>query len=312
MHIKTPAKINLVLKVLDKRKDGYHNINSIMQKVELFDSLLISVEKNNKLSINIETKGFYVPSGEDNLCYKAIKILSENINKKNHVCAYKLQKTKITIKLTKNIPVSAGLAGGSSNAAGVLICLNKLLGLDLNRNELVRIAALIGSDVPFFIHRNPACYVKNKGDKIGIFPQIPCSHAILVKPDFNVSTKCAYNEFDTEKKQRLTKNTDFIKIIYQSIKEGDVEKIGENLYNDLEAVVASKHREIYKIKKKLLELGALGSIMSGSGPTVFGLIENEKKVKKIYDLLRNSRETRINKWWLKKVRLLTAENKACQ
>ena len=301
IKIKTPAKLNLVLQVLNKRNDGYHNIKSIMHKINLFDRLTISVKKSNGLSVDIKSTGFRVPLGKDNLCYKAIKILSENIDGLN---AEKLKKTKITVKITKNIPVSSGLAGGSSNAAGVLICLNKLLNLNLNLNELVKIASRIGSDVPFFLYKNPACYVEKKGEKIRSFPALPETYAILVKPDFNISTKWAYDGFDRKyKNKKLTKKTNFIKIAYQLIKEGDANRIAKSLHNDLEPVVANKYRQIYKIKKRLIKLGASGSIMSGSGSTVFGLIANESKAKQIYYLLKNSKETRKYRWWVKKIKI---------
>lgn len=294
---KSPAKLNLVLQVINKRKDGYHNIKSIMQKICLFDNITLLIEKSNKLSINIKTKGFYVPSDENNLCYKTIMMLARNVKDSE-----KLKRSKITINLTKNIPVSSGLGGGSSNAGTLLTSLNKLLELNLNKNELIGIAGKIGSDVPFFVSGYSTCFVEGKGDKIRRLPEILHGYAILVKPDFDVSAKFAYEEFDKKNKQKLTKKTDFIKISRRSqfIKGEEMKKIAENLYNDLESVVANKYREIYDIKKTFLKLGALGSVMSGSGSTVFGLTENEKDTDKIYNFLKNSR---MKNYWIKKVRI---------
>lgn len=258
--LNAPAKINWFLRVLNKRTDGYHNIISFMQCIGIFDTLRF------ERADNIEVISDLNISPENNFVYKAISLLSQYISYKKGV--------KITLQ--KNIPMSAGLGGGSSDAAYTLLGLNKLWELGIEHEELRTIGLSIGSDVPFFLSSAPAI-VKGRGEKItNLDFQPPLMVLLLVKPSVAVSTAWAYTLFDKRKLTELTKKPLDIKLFCRSLIKRDFVSLSTMLDNDLERVVIEEYPVIKKIKERMLESGAIISSMTGSGPTVFGVFKSKK------------------------------------
>ena len=267
IRIESPAKVNLFLEVLGKRKDGYHNVETILETVDLFDSLTL---KEIEEEIEIKSDLSELPLGKENLVYQAATLLKKRLG---------IEKG-IQTTINKRIPLASGLGGGSGNAASVLLGLNKLWNLNLSYEELFHLAREIGADVPFFL-RGGRALGKGRGDELQPLPQGPAFYFVLVSPDFEVSTEWVY-----ENLKNLTKEARSIKIILSALKSGKITKIGNSLYNRLEEVVVPRHPQIAKIKKRLLELGACGALMSGSGPSVFGLAGDKKSAKEIYDKIK--------------------------
>ncbi|MCK5286834.1 MAG: 4-(cytidine 5'-diphospho)-2-C-methyl-D-erythritol kinase [Thermodesulfovibrionia bacterium] len=277
LTLKAPAKINWFLKVFGLRDDGYHDIKSLIQKISLYDVLTFvsSGELILKTDLNVPV--------EQNLVYKAAVLLREKFRLKNGV----------EIHLKKNIPVAAGLGGGSSDAAVTLRALNELWSLRLSNNDLGILAEQIGSDVPFFLHNNLA-YVEGKGDRITSLKAGNPVHILLVKPSVSVSTRWVYENFtsdmtlsqtsrdisydkcDKKLESELTKKNDTLDNIRYFIRTLGRTEPHENINisNDLETVTIQSFPVISDIKQKLLKEGALVSLMSGSGPTVFGVFNS--------------------------------------
>lgn len=273
VRIKSPAKVNLFLEVLGKREDGYHNVETILDTVDLFDSLTLkeisarrSLGVGGEKEIEIKSDLPELPLGKENLAYQAASLLKERLKIKRGV----------QITLHKRIPLASGLGGGSSNGASVLLGLNRLWNLGLSYQELTGFAREIGVDAPLFL-RKGRVLGKGRGDELKPLPQSPTLYFVLISPDFEVSTEWAYKNL-----KDLTKEARSIKIILFALKSGKIKKIGNSLYNRLEEVVIPRHPQIGKIKKRLLGLGACGALMSGSGPSVFGLAEDYQKAEEIY------------------------------
>lgn len=265
VSVRTPAKINLSLDILGKRYDGYHFVKTIMQTVSLFDE--ITIEKNDVNEIRIFCEAQDIPCNNENLTYKAAVAFYEHIGK---------SPDGIDITIEKNIPAMAGLAGGSSDAAGTIFCLNELLGTDLATSELCDIAEKIGADVPFCIEGGTAL-AEGVGDILSELPYIPECYIVIVKPDINISTPEAYAKFD---KLEVPASSQFDDMI-AAIATQDIKKIGSLLFNALE--YSANCEEIKKIKKEMLEMGALGSLMSGSGSAVYGIFEKKKNASRCAD-----------------------------
>ena len=250
--LRSPAKINLCLSVLGKRPDGYHDVEMLMQMVGLFDEVTLSLGGDG---IRVQCDAAAVPSGEGNIAWKAaavmLKLTGENAG--------------LSIDIKKKIPVAAGLGGGSGNAAAVLAGLNKLLGAGLNRDQLAETGARIGMDVPFFFF-GPTAQARGRGEILMEQPPLPKIWVLLVNPGFETSTAWVYNNVNL----RLTKKAGCNKISRLNLRN-----IAEGLHNDLETVTSTAHPVISRIKEVLLARGAAGALMSGSGPTVFGLFETE-------------------------------------
>jgi len=256
MKILSPAKINLFLQVTGKRPDGYHDLFSLMCCVSLFDTILLQFGGR---TIEIDSMHPQIPLDDTNLAHRAAALFLRNLNSDSGV--------KITIE--KNIPVAAGLGGGSSNAASVLKGLNRHYGFPFTRSQLISMGLRLGADVPFFLFEKPAL-ASGIGDKLVAYPNLPSYYVLLINPGFRVSTAEVFQNLNL----RLTK-------CKKKIKESSFRKTGydasRHLCNDLEAVTASRYPVILSIKKQLLEHGALGALMSGSGPTVFGLFSEQDK-----------------------------------
>lgn len=246
-----PAKINIFLKVISKRPDGYHDIYSLMQPVSLYDELTIEVSEGE--GIELRCPGTGLPEDSRNLGWRAAELFLNETGLKR----------KVSLEIKKNIPVGAGLGGGSSDAAGVLMGLDSMLEARLGEGRLRDLAARLGSDCPFFILRSSAL-ASGRGEVLEK-TVLPGYFYILINPGFQVSTAWAYNNF------ALTKGKEDNILTYSNGVFREISRIPEVLKNDLEAVTAEKHPEIAVLKRDLIEAGARGALMSGSGPTVFGV-----------------------------------------
>jgi 4-diphosphocytidyl-2-C-methyl-D-erythritol kinase len=253
LTLRSPAKINLCLSVLGKRPDGYHDVEMLMQMVGLYDEVTVALAP---AGISITCDAGSVPSGEGNTAWKAAAEILR-ISGKN---------PGLTISIKKNIPVAAGLGGGSGNAAAVLAAANKLLGAGLNADRLSEIGARIGMDVPFFLS-GPTALARGRGEIVTSLPPLPPFWVLLANPGFETSTAWVYKNLTLG----LTKKVDCNKIARLTT----ARNIAAELHNDLETVTKAAHPVIGEIEEALIAQGALGVRMSGSGPTVFGVFETE-------------------------------------
>ena len=268
MKIKAYAKINIALDVVGKRDDGYHLLKMIMQTVDLYD--IIELEKCNS-GINLKCNKHYVPTDEKNLAYKAAKLFME---------AYSIE-SGVNINIIKNIPVSAGLAGGSTDGAAVIKLMNKMFNINAGDDELEKIALKIGADVPYCINGGTAL-CEGIGEKITKLKPFKDKIVVLVKPPFGVSTKEVYKAFDLSRVVFHPKTSEII----NAMENDDVYFVANNMKNLLENVTLKKHRVISNIKSDMNDNGAISSMMSGSGPTVFAFFDDMLKAQKCYDEMK--------------------------
>ncbi|MFT8322985.1 MAG: 4-(cytidine 5'-diphospho)-2-C-methyl-D-erythritol kinase [Bacillus sp. (in: firmicutes)] len=266
--VKAPAKINLSLDVLNKRPDGYHEVEMIMTTIDLADRLELTLEEKDE--IKIISLNRFVPDDQRNLAYQAAKLLKDKFNITKGV----------TIKIEKNIPVAAGLAGGSSDAAAVLRGLNKLWNLGLSIDVLAEIGSEIGSDVSFCVYGGTAL-ATGRGEIIKELPAPPICWVVLAKPFIGVSTADIYKRLDVGKIDHP--KTD--KMI-QSIYDGSYDNMCRSVGNVLEDVTLNLYSEVAQIKEQMKKFGADAVLMSGSGPTVFGLIHHDSRMNRVYNGLR--------------------------
>ncbi|WP_409303632.1 4-(cytidine 5'-diphospho)-2-C-methyl-D-erythritol kinase [Peribacillus sp. SCS-155] len=265
---KAPAKINLALDVLFKRPDGYHEVEMIMTTVDLADR--IELKEIREDNIKIISHNRFVPDDSRNLAYQAAALLKER---------YGVRKG-VSITIEKNIPVAAGLAGGSSDAAAALRGLNRLWRLGLSLDELAEIGAEIGSDVSFCVYGGTAI-ARGRGEKIVHLPPPPKCWVVLAKPTLGVSTADIYKRLKLEGIDRPN-----VKKMVEAIYENDLSKVCSNLGNVLEHVTLPLYPEVANIKEQMKTFGADAVLMSGSGPTVFGLVEHDSRMQRVYNGLR--------------------------
>ena len=257
MRSKAPAKINLLLRVLRKRPDGYHDLASIMQQISIYDELEYTLQQKG---ITLHCPGTDLPTNEQNLIYRAAQTIFNHTGYRNGV----------EIVLNKYIPSAAGLGGGSSDAATTLMTLNDLCSLGLSKTELIKLGAKLGADVPFFIFGRSA-FATGIGDKLQALPDLPQINMVLINPAFPLSTKTVYDNLNLALTKK--KNNYSIPRFYAL---GDIIR---ELHNDLETVSLKMHPELNDLKQMLMKEGALGALMSGSGPTLFGIFADEKSAK---------------------------------
>lgn len=271
LKLKAMAKINLGLDVLRKREDGYHDLRMIMQSIYLYDQ--IELHKTQQPGIQVGVNLSYLPANEDNLVYRAAKLLMDEfaINE------------GVQIRLQKYIPVAAGLAGGSSDAAAVLVGMNRMFGLNLSQEQLMERGVKIGADVPYCIMRGTAL-AEGIGEQLTRLPNAPEVHVLLAKPPIHVSTQFVYGSL---KANELTEHPDIDGQI-QAIRDGDLYAMADKMGNVLETVTIPAHPVIQEIKDCMMEQGAVNAMMSGSGPTVFGLFDEQKKAQAAYDRMMES------------------------
>lgn len=271
LGLKAYGKINLGLDVLRRREDGYHEVRMIMQTVGIYDRL--DLHFREEPGIRIQTNLHYLPVNENNLVYKAARLLMDEFHVTNG----------IQIHLRKFIPVSAGMAGGSSDAAAVLFGVNKMFGLGLSAEELMKRGVKIGADVPYCVMRGTAL-AEGIGEVLTPLPAVPQCQVLIAKPGINVSTKFVYEKLRANE-LRPEEHPDIDGLI-EAIGRGDVYAMADRFGNVLETVTIREYPVIRQLKEKMLELGAINSLMSGSGPTVFGLFTNPKAAQDAYEELR--------------------------
>ncbi|MBB3114099.1 4-diphosphocytidyl-2-C-methyl-D-erythritol kinase [Paenibacillus phyllosphaerae] len=269
IYEKAPAKINLLLDVLRKREDGFHEVEMIMTMVDLADRL--EMEELPRDSIMISSQAGYIPLDEKNLAFQAAKLIKDR---------YDVRKG-VYIHLDKKIPVAAGLAGGSSDAAATLRGLNRLWGLNIPQDELCKLGAELGSDVPFCVTGGTAL-ATGRGERLERIDNPPQCWVVLAKPPINVSTADVYGRFRVSD----IKEHPSTAAMLGAISRGSFSDICGNLGNVLESVTLGLYPEVLQLKESMERLGADGVLMSGSGPTVFGLVSKEAKVSRIYNGLR--------------------------
>ena len=270
IRLLAPAKVNLTLRVLGRRTDGYHDIESLVQKISIYDRITLS--DRDEPGIHLTCSDPSLSTGPDNLAHLAAQLIMEGSP---------TQEKGISIHLDKTIPHGAGLGGGSSDAASVLMGLNTLWKLSRTREELAEFAQEIGSDVPLFLHPSPSL-ITGRGEKVEPSPILINATYVIVFPGFSVSTQWAYSNF------RLTKEPDKYTLsgLYKTEKEAPLPDHWQSLLvNDLEEAVTTRHPEIGRCKEDLLRAGASASLMSGSGSTVFGLFEDRQTAEKAAEQL---------------------------
>ena len=259
--IKSPAKINLTLNVVSKRKDGYHNLETIMVPVSLWDEIEILTTNSKKIKIICDNKE--LPVDDDNIINRAIRLLWD-------VTGLKIG---VLVKLKKNIPVAAGLGGGSSNSASVLLALNKIWKAGISRKQLMKIGKKLGADVPFFVHGKTAL-VKGIGEKIYPIKIKRDFWSVLVNPGFPVSTAWIYKNLNLPLTKKAKNNNKLTSLLEKGERPDLWSKY---LFNDLENVTLKKFPVLTEIKKAIMERGALNVLMSGSGPSIFGVFGSRNK-----------------------------------
>ncbi|AJY74918.1 4-(cytidine 5'-diphospho)-2-C-methyl-D-erythritol kinase [Paenibacillus beijingensis] len=269
IYEKAPAKINLLLDVLRKRQDGYHEVEMIMTMVDLADRL--EMEELGRDAIIISSQAGYIPLDEKNLAFQAARLIKER---------YDVRKG-VYIHLDKKIPVAAGLAGGSSDAAAALRGLNRLWKLNIPTSELCRLGAELGSDVPFCVTGGTAL-ATGRGEVLQHIDNPPQCWVVLAKPPINVSTADVYGRFRADEVRRHPSLSGMM----NAIKQGSLHGVCSELGNVLEDVTLSLYPQVMQLKESMQRLGADGVLMSGSGPTVFGLVSKEAKLARIYNGLR--------------------------
>lgn len=269
VYEKAPAKINLLLDVLRKREDGYHDVEMVMTMVDLADRL--EMDELPRDTIIISSQAGYIPLDEKNLAFQAAKLIKERYEVKQGVY----------IHLDKKIPVAAGLAGGSSDAAATLRGLNRLWRLGISDEELQRLGAELGSDVPFCVTGGTAI-ARGRGEKLEMIENPPQCWVVLAKPPINVSTADVYGRLRV---QHIQEHPSLAGML-QAIQGQDFHALCESLGNVLEDVTLPMHPQVQQLKEAMEKLGAEGVLMSGSGPTVFCLVSKESKIARIYNGLR--------------------------
>lgn len=271
ISLKALAKINLGLDVVRRREDGYHEVRMIMQTIHLFDR--VNIEKTSEPGIRIKTNLSYLPVNENNLIYKAGRLLMDEFDITEGV----------SVDLEKRIPVAAGMAGGSTDAAAMLYGMNKMFGLGLSMQELKDRGVKIGADIPYCLMRGTAL-AEGIGEKLKSLPPMIKCPVLIAKPQISVSTKFVYENL---KLDEMAKHPDIDQLI-KDIKTKDLQGVCDHMGNILETVTIPNYPIIAEIKKNMIENGATGAMMSGSGPTVFGLFDDAEKAKQAYRAMKKS------------------------
>ena len=271
ISLKALAKINLGLDVVRRREDGYHEVRMIMQTIHLYDRL--DIKRTKESGIQIQTNLSFLPVNENNLIYKAAKLLMDEFSITDGV----------SVKLDKRIPVAAGMAGGSTDAAAMLFGMNRLFSLGLTKRQLMERGVQIGADVPYCIMRGTAL-AEGIGEALSPLPPMVKCPVLIAKPSISVSTKFVYQNL---KLDDTTIHPDIDRLI-DDIKAKSLHDIAAHMGNVLETVTIPNYPVIDEIKKHMLSNGAVGAMMSGSGPTVFGLFDDEATAKKAYKAMRSS------------------------
>ena len=260
--INAPAKINIGLDVLRRREDGYHEVKMIMQSIRLFDRLTLT--KSSEPGIRLTTYLHFLPVNEDNLVYRSAKLLMDEFQIEGG----------LDIHLDKRIPVAAGMAGGSTDAASCMLALNRLYRLGLSKRQLMKRGLTLGADIPYCVLKGTALS-EGIGEKLSTIPRMPDCYILIAKPGIHVSTRFVYSNLVLDDH---TPHPD-IDAMIDAMRQRDLHGLCALLGNVLETVTIPAHPEIASIKQYMMESGALGSLMSGSGPTVFGIFDDLDRAK---------------------------------
>ncbi len=275
--LKTYGKVNLYLEVIGRREDGYHELQMVMQSIGLYDT--VTLEEREKDEVLIKTNSPYIPKDAGNIGVQAAKLIKEE---------YQIDQG-VEITIDKNIPVAAGLAGGSANAAGVLKGLNQLWELGLSEEKLRALGLRLGADVPFAIMEG-AAVAEGIGEKLTPIRGLRNTWMVLCKPGISVSTPEVYKALDLSKLERRPLTKEFL----TAVENRDLRTVSKNMYNALESVTLNKHHVIRDIKNKMMQYNAIGTMMTGSGPTVFGIFKDQDRAKKAaQNLLRYHHQTYV-------------------
>ncbi|MCI8583208.1 MAG: 4-(cytidine 5'-diphospho)-2-C-methyl-D-erythritol kinase [Dorea sp.] len=262
LELKALGKVNLGLDILGRKENGYHEVRMVMQTVYLYDRVIL--ERSKIPGIRLETNLNFLPVNENNIAYKAAELLKKEFGIDEG----------IKIILDKHIPVAAGMAGGSSNAAAVLFGMNRMYGLGLSEEELKKRGVNLGADVPYCIMRGTVL-AEGIGERLTPLPSIPKCYVLIAKPPLSASTETVYEKYDA---LTQVEHPDIDGII-QGLENSDIQRVASGMGNVLEQVMLKEYPVIGQIKKAMLDLGALGALMSGSGPTVFGLFDSRSQAR---------------------------------
>lgn len=271
IQLKALAKINLGLDVLRRREDGYHEVKMIMQTIGLHDDL--EIRKTKTPGIQVKTNLYYLPTNENNLVYKAAKLLMDEFQIQDGV----------SIQLKKRIPVAAGMAGGSSDGAAVLWGINQMYGLGLSMHALMERGVRLGADVPYCIQRGTAL-AEGIGEKLSVLPPMPKCTILIAKPGISVSTKFVYENLHAND-LKPEQHPDVDSMI-EAMRQKDLGLLCSRMGNVLETVTIPAYPVINEIKRTMMDNGAIGSMMSGSGPTVFGIFDSPVAAKQAMKAVR--------------------------
>ena len=271
IQLKALAKINLGLDVLRRREDGYHEVKMIMQTIGLHDDL--EIRKTKTPGIQVKTNLYYLPTNENNLVYKAAKLLMDEFQIQDGV----------SIQLKKRIPVAAGMAGGSSDGAAVLWGINQMYGLGLSMQALMERGVRLGADVPYCIQRGTAL-AEGIGEKLSVLPPMPKCTILIAKPGISVSTKFVYENLHAND-LKPEQHPDVDSMI-EAMRQKDLGLLCSRMGNVLETVTIPAYPVINEIKRTMMDNGAIGSMMSGSGPTVFGIFDSPAAAKQAMKAVR--------------------------
>lgn len=271
IQLKALAKINLGLDVLRRREDGYHEVKMIMQTIGLHDDL--EIRKTKTPGIQVKTNLYYLPTNENNLVYKAAKLLMDEFQIQDGV----------SIQLKKRIPVAAGMAGGSSDGAAVLWGINQMYGLGLSMQALMERGVRLGADVPYCIQRGTAL-AEGIGEKLSVLPPMPKCTILIAKPGISVSTKFVYENLHAND-LKPEQHPDVDSMI-EAMRQKDLRLLCSRMGNVLETVTIPAYPVINEIKRTMMDNGAIGSMMSGSGPTVFGIFDSPVAAKQAMKAVR--------------------------
>ncbi len=269
IELKALAKINLGLDVLGRRENGYHDVRMIMQSIYLYDD--VKIERKTAPGIELSSNLYFLPTGDGNIAYKAAQMLMDEFEIEEGV----------RITLNKHIPVAAGMAGGSSNAAAVLFGMNRLFGLRLSQEELMERGVKLGADVPYCIMRGTVL-AEGIGEKLKVLPSMPKCTVLIAKPSVSVSTKLVYEALDSSD---IIAHPN-IDGLMEALEKGSLRGIASCMGNVLEEVTVPMYPVIEEIKQVMKDCGALNAMMSGSGPTVFGLFENKMAARNAQSRIR--------------------------
>ena len=276
--VHAPAKINLCLHVTGRREDGYHDLATLMQRVAIQDRLEIAISSGTEITVCCPR--LVLSPGVENIAARAARLFLSYIG----------EECSVAVRIDKKIPAAAGMGGGSSNAASVLLALNDMLGVNLSQSELISIGVKIGADVPFFLYDQSAAWATGVGERLQHWPGLPPTTFVLVNPGIEVSTAWVFKTLG------LTCSRPIAKIPRFPVRTSGLVRL---LHNDLEVVTCQRHPVITTIKEHLLAGGAAGALMSGSGPTVFGVFDDQDQAGKVAKVLSTETD-----WWVQVVKPL--------